>query len=298
MPWRHAGIDREYFVGFASMGRWLVGVVLLAVWVLSLAQPSPAGVAAPPVPAGVGILAGVGPGDTLAITVYGQPELGARVTVDIDGRVTVPFVGELTVQGLSATAIGRQIAEGLKNKGYLIDPQVAVEIVSVRSQMVSVLGEVAQPGRYPLEGRLTVLEALSMAGGLKADAADTAVLLRRGQDETADPLHIRLASGSERTPTPQAWSTLLQAGDVVYVGEMPRFYIYGEVARPGSYPMEPELNIMRALSLAGGLTQRASERRVEIRRTDPQSNALRTTRASQTDTVQAGDVIYVKERFF
>lgn len=289
-------------MGYANTGRWMAGAALLAAWALSLAQPAPTNVGTPlpaVLPSEVVAFAGVGPGDTLAITVYGQPDLGARVTVDMDGRITVPFAGELMVDGLSSTAIGREIAQALRQQGYLLDPQVAVEVVSVRSQVVSVLGEVMQPGRYPIEGRLTLLEVLSMAGGLKPEAADTAVLLRRGQDESTTPAQtIKLSAGTRRIPTVQASNTLLQTGDVVFVGEMPRFYIYGEVTRPGSYPMEPELNVMRAVSLAGGLTQRASERRIEIRRTDPLSNEVHASRASRTHAVQAGDVIYVNERFF
>lgn len=289
-------------MGYASTGRLWAGAMLLAVSATSFAQPV-TGQVSPRLPAalppGVGAMAGVGPGDTLAITVYGHSDLNARVTVDIEGRITAPFVGELTVQGQSSTAIGRQIAERLKAQGYLTDPQVAVEVVAIRSQVVSVLGEVMQPGRYPIEGELSLLEVLSMAGGLKQEAGNTAVLLRRGQDASeVPPLTIRLLSGSERMPTEQAGKTLVQTGDVVYVGEMPRFYIYGEVTRPGSYPMEAELNIMRALSLAGGFTLRASEKRIEIRRADPDSGELRATRVRHTDPVQAGDVIYVKERFF
>jgi len=243
-----------------------------------------------------GAISVVGPGDTLYMTVFGQPELAAQVTVGAEGDITVPFLGAITASGQSPAAIGRLIAEGLEKKGYLRNPQVSIEVVKVRSRIASVLGEVERPGRYPLEGRISLLELLAMAGGPKPDAADNAVVLRRNGEEKPTRLEVRIAN--RQSPGREIEDLALQPGDVVYVVRVPRFYVYGEVNRAGAYPLDAELNVMRALSVAGGVTARGSERRIEVRRTDPVTGEVRKLRAQATDPVQPGDVIYVDERLF
>jgi polysaccharide export outer membrane protein len=243
-----------------------------------------------------GAISVVGPGDTLYMTVFGQPEMNAQVTVGAEGDITVPFLGAISASGQSPAAIGRLIADGLEKKGYLRNPQVSIEVVKVRSRIASVLGEVERPGRYPLEGRISLLELLAMAGGPKPDAADMAVVLRRNGEEAPIRHEVRIAN--RQSPGREIEDLALQPGDVVYVVRAPRFYVYGEVNRAGAYPLDADLNVMRALSLAGGVTARGSERRIELRRTDPVTGEVRKGRARGTDPVQAGDVIYVDERLF
>lgn len=240
----------------------------------------------------------VGAGDTLVITVYGHSELSSRVTVDVDGRITLPFIGELQVEGQSPSSVGRAVARALREGGYLIDPQVAVDVVTVRSQVASILGEVRHPGRYAIEGRLTLLELIALAGGLEDKAGSSVTVLRRTVEGNTTSLHIPLTEGVSKQPTNEARALELQAGDVVHVGEAPLFYVYGEVLRAGEFSFEQDMNVMRALSLAGGLTQRGSERRLEIRRVHPETGKLVRIRVTQADPVLPGDVVFVNERFF
>ncbi|MBN9477832.1 MAG: SLBB domain-containing protein [Burkholderiales bacterium] len=245
-----------------------------------------------------GAVATVGPGDTLYLTVYGQPELAAQVTLDVRGHIVVPFLGDMAVGGEAPSAIAKRIADGLRQRGYLNDPQVAIEVLRVRSRMASILGSVAKPGRYPIEGSLTLLELLAQAGGLKDNADDVAVVLRKDVQAQGGQRRMELLIGNKSLPERPVEDLSLQAGDVVYVPQAKVFYIYGEVTRGGAYPMERGLNVMRALSLAGGLTQRASERRISISRPDPDTGEQRKQRVNLDDPVAAGDVIYVDERFF
>ena len=85
--------------------------------------------------------------------------------------------------------------------------------------------------------------------------------------------------------------------DVVFVGPQKFFYIYGEVRRPGSYPMEPDLDIMRALSIGGGVTERGSTSRINLHRKTDQAGGQDLS-PGLTDAVHEGDVIFVKERLF
>ncbi len=237
----------------------------------------------------------VGPGDTLNINILGTGGTQARATVDADGQIVVPMLGNIRASGLTPAAIGKRIEQDLRSKGFMTDPQVSVEVVTLRSRIVSVLGQVARPGRYPIEGKLSVLELLAMAGGATGGAGDVATLVRRaggGNDR------INLYVGNRQSPSQSLQDTELQPGDVVFVPEAPRFYVYGEVGKPGAYPLEQGLNIMRALAVAGGLTPRASDSRIVLNRTDALTGEITDRRAKLTDAVQPGDVIHVNERFF
>ncbi len=284
---------------------WICGVILafMALQAASAADelPHPGRLApASIIPSAVegGAIASVGPGDTLYLTVYGQPELAAQVTIDVQGRIVVPFLGEMAVGGEAPSAIAKRIADSLRQRGYLNDPQVAIEVIRVRSRMASILGYVSKPGRYPIEGSLTLLELVAQAGGLKDGADDVAVVLRKDLQAPGGQRRLERTIGNRYLPSRPIEDLELRAGDVVYVSQAKVFYIYGEVTRAGAYPMEPELNVMRALSLAGGLTQRASERRISVSRPDPQTGEQRKHRVNLDDPVSPGDVIYVDERFF
>jgi len=247
----------------------------------------------------------VGSGDVLRVTVFGQPDLSAEVGVNDKGFLTLPLIGGIDVNGLSTSEISAKVADGLRKGQYLKNPEVSVEVVQLRSQMVSVLGEVSRPGRYPIPGHMSVLELLATAGGLTVQADQSVTLLRRKNDKTGDkspansesdvriPILLGETSATERTPL----DVELNAGDVVYVNKKKLFYIHGEVNRPGSYPMEQDMNVMRAISLGGGMTQRASQRRIYINREMPEKG-VQEIKAKLTDPVLPGDVVYVNESLF
>ena len=83
----------------------------------------------------------------------------------------------------------------------------------------------------------------------------------------------------------------------MYVGAQKVFYVYGEVRRPGMYPIEDELNVMRALSISGGVTERGSTRRIKITREQSPGKTIE-LRANISEPIKAGDVIFVDERIF
>lgn len=243
-----------------------------------------------------GALGAIGPGDTLAINIMGIGGLQARVTVDADGYVVVPLLGRMKVAGLDPGQISQLITITLQRKKIVNNPQVAVEVLTLRSRTVSVLGEVAHPGRYSLEGQVSVLELIAMAGGTTDSAGQVITLVRHqrnGQDE-----RIALYVDQQQSPSELVQNTDLQPGDVVFVPQAPRFYVFGDVGKPGAYFMEPGLTVMRALSLAGGLTPRASDSRIDIDHTDPKTGQVTVTRVKMTDHIGPGDVLHVHERIF
>jgi polysaccharide export outer membrane protein len=242
----------------------------------------------------------LGVGDQITIAVFGQPDLSAEVTVGESGTIMVPLIGTLNVLNLSAAQLEAMVATRLKDGGYLQNPGVSVQIRQLRSQLVSVIGEVQRPGRYPIQGRMTVLEALATAGGLTQRADKTIVLLRKpapdkGAESPREEISIQLeTAGGQfggRLDAP------LLNDDVVFVGVQKLFYIHGEVRRPGAYPMETGMNIMKALSLSGGVSERGSDRRIKIHRLDAHK-VLQEMKADSATPLQPDDVIHVDERLF
>ncbi len=112
----------------------------------------------------------LGPGDSIAIQVYGQPDMSATVGVADDGTVTVPLAGQVKVDGLSPSEAARRIEKALSDGKFLITPQVIVTVAVSRSQRVSVLGEVGTPGRYTLEPNTSIFDLLAQAGGARTPA--------------------------------------------------------------------------------------------------------------------------------
>ena len=240
----------------------------------------------------------VGPGDLLQVTVFGQPDMSAEVSVTDGGEVTLPLIGLIRIAGMAPSEVEKVIAQRLREREYLLHPEVSVTVRQNRSQAVSVLGEVVRPGRYPIQGRFTVLDLLAVAGGLTPKADTVVVLLRKGDGGSAAPA-VRIPIRLDRVASPDR-SPLdmpLNHDDMVYVGQQKFFYIHGEVRRPGSYPMEPDLDVMRALSISGGVTERGSMGRINIHRKSEGAGA-RDFSPRLTDAIMDGDVIYVKERIF
>ena len=245
----------------------------------------------------------VGVGDQIFITVFGQPDMSAEVTVNDNAQVTLPLIGTLKIGGFSPPAIEKLIAQRLKDGEYLRNPEVSVQVRQVRSQMISVLGEVLRPGRFPILGKLTVLDALATAGGLTPKADRTVFLLRRnGADGT--PMN----GDSQRKEIAIRLDQLIDSGkedldvelkndDVVFVAPQKVFYIHGEVRRPGAYPMEAELDVMRVLAISGGVTERGSLRRIRIHRKDA-NQKIQVLTPDLNAPIVNGDVVYVDERLF
>ena len=242
----------------------------------------------------------LGIGDQIAIAVFGQPDMSAEVTVGESGSIMVPLIGTLNVLNLSAAQLEALVARRLKDGGYLQSPGVSVQIRQLRSQQVSVLGEVQRPGRYPIQGKMTVLEALATAGGMTPRADKSILLLRKSLaasslDKVREEISIQLDTVG--APVRGRLDAPLVNDDVVFVPVQKLFYVHGEVRRPGAYPMEQGMNIMKALALSGGVSDRGSNKRIKIHRLDAQK-VLREIKAELPMAIEPDDVIYVEERLF
>ncbi len=234
----------------------------------------------------------IGSQDVLKISVYEHPELDTVVRVGQDGGITFPFIGELMVQGMDCRQIEKLVAKGL-SPGYVPNPQVSVFVEQFNARKVTVIGEVNKPGRYDLAGPTTVLDAIAMALGLAPDAGGSITLLRKDPSGRYGKSSI---DADELFDGDAAADARLRDKDVIYVPKAGRFYIYGQVNRPGGYRVERDLTVRRAVSVAGGFTPEAASGRIEItRRLDGKDV---TAPAGLDDPVKANDTIMVKESIF
>lgn len=225
----------------------------------------------------------LGPGDTVHVTVFGQPDLTSDARVSDRGTLDLPLVGPVKVGGQTPADAAGTIAAALKKGEFLKHPQVTVALTAVRSQQVSVLGLVVRPGRYPLEeAHLKVPDILAAAGGVAPGGADTVTVIRNGEARKVRAL---------------ARDFELKGGDTVHVERAPVFYIYGEVTHSGAYPVGANMTVMQAISVGGGITPRGSERRVKLRRAGADGKVVESD-ANLQDIVKADDVIFVKESIF
>jgi polysaccharide export outer membrane protein len=237
----------------------------------------------------------LGEGDSIRITVFQNPDLTTETRISEGGTITFPLIGEVQLAGLTPARAEARIAEHLVKGKFLVKPQVSVNLVQVRSRQVSVLGQVARPGRYPLDDTSSNLsDILAVAGGISPTGDDkvTVTMKRDGKIVKLDvdvPAMYRTGDLSK--------NLRLENGDVIFVQRAPVFYIYGEVQRAGSYRLEQGMTVMQALSVGGGMTPRGTDRGLKIRRRGS-DGALRAIDARLTDLVQADDVVYVRESWF
>ena len=236
----------------------------------------------------------LGPSDVVRISVYGNPDLSLETRVSESGTITFPLVGQVGVGGLSVAAAEKKIGNLLEGGGFLKKAQVNILVTMVQSQQVSVLGQVNRPGRYPLEGRRSLMDILATAGGIAADGGDTVSLIRKRDGKTTKDV-IDIIQIIRTAELSQDYD--LAGNDVVYVERAPRFYIYGEVQRPGMFRLERSMTVVQALSSGGGLSPRGTERGMVIQRRDG-TGKLQVIPAKRDDLLQIDDVVFVKESWF
>jgi polysaccharide biosynthesis/export protein len=275
-------------------------LLLLALWIAPAraAQPAPLPVPAAPVPAAAnaaGPLSPLGPGDSVTLHVFGQPDMDTVLGVADDGTIRVPLAGSVPVGGVSSEAAARRVEKAFKDGGFFVDPHVTLTVTQSLSQRVSVLGEVKLPGRYPIDAKTSIIDLLAQAGGQTEFASNTLYVLRTDAAGAVKryPVNLKdLMGPAASTPT-----QLLRAGDSVFVPRAEQFFILGEVQKPAMYKLEPNLTVLQAISLAGGVTAKGSDRRVEIKRAGKDGQQL-VIKPKPNDLVQPDDVIRVKESIF
>ena len=151
------------------------------------------------------------PGDKLRVEVYKDAALSQNVQIRPDGKITLPYVGDMPAAGLTPTALRDSITQSLKE--YIASPTVTVMVVETQPQTVSVLGEVNSPGVHPLKHQMTVLDALAAAGGFGDFANTKNILIKRNTKNGVDTLRFNYKDAIK----PDAKPFYLQPGDIIIV---------------------------------------------------------------------------------
>lgn len=237
----------------------------------------------------------LGAGDAIRILVFQNPDLTLESRVSEGGTITYPLIGTVKIGDLTISDAEKKIAAGLKDGGFVQQPQVNIVLIQVRGNQVSVLGQVNRPGRFPLETFNTrVSDMLAAAGGATAGGDDVVIVsgLRDGKPFRKAIDIPALYLGDK----PQA-DIVLYGGDTIYVHRAPVFYIYGEAQRPGAFRIERNMTVMQALALGGGPTARGSERRLRLDRRNA-AGVVEELAPEMSDPIQPNDVLYVREALF
>lgn len=249
----------------------------------------------------------LGPHDLLEISVFDLDLFNRTVRVADDGSITLPFLGRIEVQGLTRIQLEQRIAVLLGDK-YVNDPQVSVFVKEYESRKISVSGAVRTPSTFQMMGSKTLLDVVSEAGGFTADVGRSVYVIRRRHDGTTERIQVDLErliyAGESDLNVP------IRPGDVIYapIEDMITIYVNGAVKTPGGYEFKhgDQITVLRAITKAGGTTERAAERRVQILRRHSDGNQsiipvdLRKVRAGKIPdpVLLREDVIDVPEAFF
>ena len=251
----------------------------------------------------------IGPQDRLKIEVWDNPDLTREVSVSLTGTFTFPLIGEVRAEGLTTDQVRREIVR-LLSDGYLKSPQVTVTITEYRSKQVNILGEVKNPGTYPYTRRTSLIEMISLAGGLTEEAGPEAFILRSGQEIPSGLPDVGSAGPSDSDPNfsmkrvdlhelLQAGENiyfLLQEDDTIYIPRADFYYVLGEVNKPGQYKLEKDTTVLKAITTAGGNTKKANLKRITVvREIDGKERELP---AELFQSIQPDDIIRVPESFF
>jgi len=220
----------------------------------------------------------LGPEDTLSIRVIDEEEIGvAPYPIDLRGDIKLPIVGSVHAAGLTISQLQTDLTRRFQE--YIRAPDITISVAEFRSQPISVLGAVTNPGIHQMRGRKTLFEVISEAGGLKAEAGNVIKVTRRKDfgvvplpGATTDPSNQfsigEVSIRSVMQAQNPAQNITIKPYDVVTVPKADLIYVIGEVKKPGGFPLSEKSNIsvLEALSLAEGLDHNAGAKNAKILR--------------------------------
>jgi len=250
----------------------------------------------------------VGPKDVLQIDVYGVDSLrNLEVTISEVGKMTLPLLGEVDVNGLTKSEVEQKLVR-LLSESVLRNPQVTVLIKQYQSKVVYLIGAVQKPGVYPLLSRQTLLETIVAAGGPANNAGLEIIVVRKQNGGEGTSLRLSLEDlmfkADARLDIP------LQPNDIINIPADREVVIYvlGAVKNPGALTVKLSSvpSLLKAITKAGGFSDRANQGDVRIRRTNPQGvekevrvNVRDIIRGKKKDVpLEPEDVIIIGESIF
>jgi polysaccharide biosynthesis/export protein len=202
----------------------------------------------------------VGPGDVLDITVFEVEELNTKVRINGKGTVILPLLGEIDVGGKPLSEVENLIVERLKE--FMHSPQVSIFIDEYQSQQISVTGAVNDPALHTLSRPRTVLEVLSLSGGL-SEKAGNKIYVQTTMEGQSQRLIIDLDEVLAN-PDEESLAIVLGGGDSIFVPEAGTVFVEGAVNKPGGYELSGDTGVIEAIAMAGGAKFEAREGEVQV----------------------------------
>ncbi|HEY3990287.1 MAG TPA: polysaccharide biosynthesis/export family protein [Acidobacteriaceae bacterium] len=283
--------------------------MMIALWVCAMPAVGSAQVAVPQAPGrllppATGTPNGsqesllIGPGDVLHVQVVDAPEMEQHVRVTDNGMIPLVGAGDVKVGGMTVAAAETAIHDHLIATHYMNHPQVLVTVEEYATETVSVVGEVARPGVFPITTPRTVLDVLSFAGGITNVADRNIMIQRHGSKDDTVPYYV-----SNDPKQAVATQVMVDPGDTVIVPKAGIVYILGDVNRPGGFAMsnnEDHMTLLQALALAGGLQHSAKQGHARLIRVaeggqkEQQLNLDEIQKGKRPNpTLYAGDILFV-----
>jgi polysaccharide export outer membrane protein len=250
----------------------------------------------------------IGAHDLIAVSVYASPEFTRTVRVGADGLIRLPMLRRrLQAQGLLPADLEATIAEALQAEQLMVDPVVTVTVVEYHSRPISVAGAVRNPITFQAVGNVTLLDALTRAGGLSDDAGPEILVSRAqpGQDGSPTVLIQRIpVKGLIDQASPEL-NLRLSGGEEIRVPEAGKVFVVGNVKKPGAFSIRdgPETSVLRVLALAEGLAPYSNKqafiyRRQEgtpVRKEIPIEIKQILRRKAPDVPLQANDIFYIPD---
>ena len=208
------------------------------------------------------------PYDLIDVDVYNEPDLHKPARLGADGSALLPLIGSVKLAGLTV-AEATDLVTKKYAAGFVKDPNVMITVTQSRKSTFSILGQVARPGIYeiPEGSHVSILEAISLAGGFSLSAAQNAVTVKRLTDGKITLYKIKAADMAQN---PDVVPFEILPGDTIDVTapQKSTFSILGQVARPGLYeiPDGTNVSIIEAISLAGGYSPAAEQNGITVKR--------------------------------
>jgi polysaccharide biosynthesis/export protein len=199
----------------------------------------------------------VGEGDLLEITVFEAQELSRAARVGARGTITLPLVGEVQVEGLTAADAEQKIEDAYRQK-YIQDPHVNIFVKEQHGSKITLLGELQKPGTYDYFGNKRLLDVLAMAEGLTKEAGRTIQVSRTGDDPSQTSTFMIDLDQLVKQGQSEL-NMVIQGGDVIYVPEGGTVYVDGAVMKSGAYPIKQDMTVQQAVVAAGGFSPAASD---------------------------------------
>lgn len=182
----------------------------------------------------------IGPLDTIQVDVFNVPELSREMQLDASGSIAMPLIGAIDARGKTADELSRDIEASLRGR-YVRNPQVTINIRSSVSQVVTVDGQVVEPGLYPVTNQMTLMRAIASAKGLSEYArAQEVVILRTVQGQRMAALYsiAAIRRGAYEDPA-------IYANDVIVVGDSPQRRLFRNVVSLAPLLAAPLVAILR-----------------------------------------------------